>query len=65
MGGCYKKGALLSEQKHVILCIGLHHDDGKGLSVMLRPKEASESAGEQRPAVVGIAEEFRQLSDGG
>ena len=65
MGGCYKKGALLSEQKHVTLCIGLHHDDGKGLSAMLGPKEASESAGEQRGAVVGIAEEFRQLSDGG
>ena len=63
MGGCYKKGSLLSEQKHVTLCIGLHHDDGKGLSAMLGPKAASESAGEKRPAIIGIAEEFRQLSD--
>eukprot|EP00966_Prymnesium_polylepis_P016105 372236-Prymnesium_polylepis.1 len=53
MGGCYKKGSLLSEQKHVTLCIGLHHDDGKGLRAMLGPKPASESAGEKRPAIVG------------
>ena len=65
MGGCYKSGALLSEQKHVTLCVGLHHDDGKGLEAMLGPKEASESAGEKRPAVVGIASEFAQLSDSG
>ena len=65
MGGCYKKGSLLSEQKHVTLCIGLHHDDGKGLRAMLGPKPASESAGEKRPAIIGIAEEFRQLSDSG
>lgn len=32
MGACYKTGALLSEQKHVTLCIGRHHDDGKGLT---------------------------------
>lgn len=65
LGGCYKKGSLLSEQKHVTLCIGLHHDDGKGLSAMLGPKPASVSAGEERPAIIGIAEEFRQLSDSG
>ena len=55
MGGCYKAGSLLSEQKHVTLCVGRHHDDGKGLAAMLGPK----------PGVVGIAEEFRQLSDEG
>ena len=65
MGGCYKSGSLLSEQKHVTLCIGLHHDDGKGLAAMLGPKKASESAGEMRPAVAGIAAEFKQLSDSG
>lgn len=65
MGGCYKAGSLLSEQKHVTLCIGLHHDDGKGLRAMLGSKPASESAGVERPAVVGIAEEFRQVSDAG
>ena len=65
MGGCYRKGSLLSEQKNVTLCIGLHHDDGKGLRAMLGPKPASESAGEKRPAIIGIAEEFRQLSDSG
>ena len=42
MGGCYKEGSLLSEQKHVTLCVGLHHDDGKGLAAMLGPKPASE-----------------------
>ena len=65
MGGCYKAGSLLSEQKHVTLCVGLHHDDGKGLEAMLGPKEASESAGEKRPTIVGIASEFTQLSDSG
>ena len=65
MGGCYKSGSLLSEQKHVTLCIGLHHDDGSGLQAMLGPKPASESAGEVRPAVVGIAAEFAALSDSG
>lgn len=63
MGGCYKRGALLSEQKHVTLCIGLHHDDGKGLAAMLGSKEASVSAGESRPAIVGIAKEFEVLSN--
>jgi hypothetical protein len=65
MGACYKSGSLLSEQKHVTLCIGLYHDDGKGLAAMLGPKPASESAGEVRPAVVGIATEFAALSDSG
>ena len=65
MGGCYKEGSLLSEQKHVTLCIGRHHDDGKGLMAMLGPKQANESAGESRPSVVGIAKEFEQLSDSG
>ena len=65
MGACYKAGALLSEQKHVTLCVGLHHDDGNGLATMLGPKEASESAGEKRPSVRGIAAEFAELSDGG
>ena len=65
LGACYKKGALLSEQKHVTLCIGLHHDDGKGLAQMLGSKEASVSAGESRPAIVGIAAEFAELSDSG
>ena len=61
MGACYKAGSLLSEQKHVTLCIGLHHDDGKGLAAMLGPKPASEI----RPTVVGIASEFAALSDSG
>ena len=65
MGGCYKEGSLLSEQKHVTLCIGRHHDDGKGLMAMLGPKQASESAAESRPSVVGIAKELEQLSDSG
>lgn len=55
MGGCYSGGSLLSEQKHVTLVVGRHHDDGSGLALMLGPK----------PGVVGIAEEFRQLSDSG
>jgi hypothetical protein len=59
LGACYKSGDLLSEQMHVTLCIGLHHDDGKGLSAMLGPKEASGD----RPAVVGIGPEFVQLAD--
>ena len=63
MGGCYKGGSLLSEQKHVTLCIGLHHDDNKGLAAMLGPKPESESAGEVRPAIAGIAAEFAALSD--
>ena len=63
MGGCYNSGSLLSEQKHVTICIGLHKDDGSGLAAMLGPKEASESAGEQRPAIPGIAAEFQRLSD--
>ena len=65
MGACYKAGSLLSEQKHVTLCVGLYHDDGKGLQAMLGPKDATESAGEKRPAIVGIAAEFAQLSDSG
>ena len=65
MGACYKAGSLLSEQKHVTLCIGQHHDDSKGLRAMLGPKLASESAGEVRPAIVGIAAEFATLSDSG
>ena len=55
MGACYKAGSVLSEQKHVTLCIGRHHDDGKGLTAMLGPK----------PEVVGIAAEFAMLSDSG
>ena len=55
MGACYKTGSLLSEQKHVTLCIGRHRDDGSGLAAMLGPK----------PGVVGIAKEFALLSDSG
>ena len=65
MGPCYKAGALLSEQKHVTLVVGQHHDDGKGLAQMLGPKPESESAGEKRPSVKGIAAEFQELTDAG
>ena len=65
MGPCYKAGALLSEQKHVTLVVGQHHDDGKGLAQMLGPKPESESAGEKRPSVKGIAAEFQEVTDAG
>ena len=57
MGGCYKSGSLLSEQKHVTLCVGRYHDDGSGLAAILGPKPER--------GVVGIANEFRMLSDSG
>ena len=57
MGGCYKGGSLLSEQKHVTLCIGRYNDNGDGLAAMLGPKPDA--------GVVGIATEFQMLSDSG
>eukprot|EP00965_Chrysotila_dentata_P033074 1101690-Pleurochrysis_carterae.AAC.1 len=49
----------LSELKGATLAIGQHHDDSKGLPLMLHRKVAAE--GKERAGVSCLAEEIAQL----